>query len=473
MVRSLGKFHDYIYQGYNYKLYVPTNYEGTKKAPLVVMLHGCEQDPDDFAAGTEMNILADRENFLVLYPNMNHLFNPSDPAGYNPLGCWNWFLDKNQHRGKGHPKLIFEIIEEVKRGYTIHPKKIYAAGLSAGGSLACILGVTYPDIFSAIGICSGLAYDAANVFFLTDPMAEDAKKSMEKGVPDPFACGISAYEEMGDYKKKMRVIVFHGISDTTVHPINGQQVITQWAQTNFLVEGGKGRVDVTPAQVNASIMNEKSYTQHIYNDASGEPLLELWMIDKMGHVWSGGSPNGSYTDPLGPNATEIIWRFFSNQPLPNTEKSKENHNTEVTPIPSVHSIVQLNKQIHDDQLDLAPVHVDASIHSEEHLTVDQQDQPPEHTSDDTPIHSEKHLVAKQPALLQEPVEIKASLQTEEYQYADSPDQSDESNAVETKVEQADQPSIEVHKEIINPSPANKSKKKLFHSLLSKITKRNR
>jgi poly(hydroxyalkanoate) depolymerase family esterase len=326
----LGEFLDFIYHDFKYKLYVPGEYNSDKESPLLVMLHGCGQNPDDFAAGTNMNTLAEKEKFLVLYPDMNHLLNPSDLAGYNPFGCWNWFLDKNQHRGKGHPKLIYEIINEVKSKYKIDSNKVYAAGLSAGGSLACILGVTYPDVFNSIGICSGLAYDAANVFFLTDPMAEEAKKSMEKGVPDPYACGNSAFQEMGEYKKKIRVIVFHGICDTTVHPINGQQVITQWAQTNFLVEGGKGLADVTPSLVKSDIINGKSYTQHLYNDGDGEPLLELWMIDKMGHTWSGGSLTGSYTDPSGPNATEIIWNFLSQpQQQPEEEQIETPGNTHV------------------------------------------------------------------------------------------------------------------------------------------------
>jgi poly(hydroxyalkanoate) depolymerase family esterase len=326
----LGEFLNFIYQDFKYKLYVPGEYHSDKESPLLVMLHGCGQDPDDFALGTNMNSLAEKENFLVLYPDMNHMFNPSDLAGYNPFGCWNWFLDNNQHRGKGHPKLIYEIINEVKSEYKIDSDKVYAAGLSAGGSLACILGVTYPDVFNGIGICSGLAYDAANVFFLTDPMGEEAKKSMEKGVPDPYACGNSAFQEMGEYRKKVRVIVFHGIWDTTVHPINGQQVITQWAQTNFLVEGGKGLADVTPSLVKSDIINGKSYTQHLYNDGDGEPLLELWMIDKMGHTWSGGSLTGSYTDPSGPNATEIIWNFFSKyQQQPEEEQIETPGNTHV------------------------------------------------------------------------------------------------------------------------------------------------
>lgn len=307
----MGNFLNFVYQDFKYKLFVPSEYNSNIESPLLVMLHGCEQNPDDFAAGTNMNILAEKENFLVLYPDMNHPLNLSDPAAYNPFGCWNWFFDKNQHRGKGHPKLIYEMINEVKSKYKIDSNQVFAVGLSAGGSLACILGVTYPDVFNGIGICSGLAYDAANVFFLTDPMAEEAKKRMEKGVADPFACGNSAFREMGEYKKKMRVIVFHGICDTTVHPINAQQVIIQWAQTNFLVEGGKGLANVTPAQVKSDIINGRSYTQHSYNDGDSEPLLELWMIDHMGHSWSGGSPNGSYTDLLGPNTTEIIWNFLT------------------------------------------------------------------------------------------------------------------------------------------------------------------
>lgn len=327
----MGEFLDLIYHDFKYKLYVPGECNLEKESPLLVMLHGCGQNPEDFAIGTNMNTLAEKEKFLVLYPDMNQFFNPANLAAYNPYGCWNWFLDHNQHRGKGHPKQIYEIINEVKRTYKIDVDQIYAAGLSAGGSLACILGATYPDVFNGIGICAGLPYGAANVFFLTDPMAEGAKKSMEKGVPDPFECGNSAFKEMGEFKKKMRVIVFHGICDTIVHPINGQQVITQWAQTNFLVDGGIGQVDVTPDLIQSDIANGKSYTQHIYHDENDSPLLELWMIDQLGHTWSGGNPNGSYTDAQGPNASEILWSFFKNDSQQPEEKTIETLENKPTP----------------------------------------------------------------------------------------------------------------------------------------------
>ena len=328
----MGKFLDFSYNNYKYKLYVPEQYHSEQESPLLVMLHGCGQNPDDFAVGTNMNTLAEKENFLVLYPDMNRHFKPSDMTGYNPFGCWNWFFDNNQHRGKGHPKLIYDMINEVKGTYNIDSTKVYAAGLSAGASLACILGVTYPDVFNGIGICSGVAYDAAKVFILTDPMADEAKRRMEKGVPDPYTCGNSAYEEMGEYQKKMRVIVIHGIHDTVVHPINAQQVITQWAQTNFLIDGGEGLTDVTPAVIKSDLLNGKSYTQQIYHDEDDEPLLELWMIDGMGHTWSGGNPEGSYTDPEGPNATEIIWNFFNPQQPQLEEEQIETHPIEAIPV---------------------------------------------------------------------------------------------------------------------------------------------
>ncbi|WCK55287.1 PHB depolymerase family esterase [Aneurinibacillus sp. Ricciae_BoGa-3] len=309
----MASFIDYRYEDFTYKLYVPSRYHKEKSTSLMVMLHGCKQNPDDFARGTKMNEVAERENFLVLYPAMNHLFDPFNPADSNPDGCWNWFLDYNQHRRQGHPMLIDKIIDEVKSNFNIDLNKVYAVGLSAGAAMACILGVTYPDVFSGLGICSGLAYNAADVFIPVDPTAEAAKYIMLQGVSDPFDCGNSAFDEMAGFQKRMPVIVFQGVCDTTVHPINGQQVIIQWIQTNFLVEGGIGKASVVPSGVKADIINERSFTQHIYNDKNCRPLMELWMIDGMGHAWCGGNAQGSFTDPLGPDASEIIWKFFVKQ----------------------------------------------------------------------------------------------------------------------------------------------------------------
>jgi len=104
-------------------------------------------------------------------------------------------------------------------------------------------------------------------------------------------------------------------------------VITQWAQTNFLITGGGELADVTPAVIKSDLLNGRIYTQHIHHDGEGEPLLELWMIDQMGHTWSGGNPDGSYTDPAGPNASEIIWNFFNQQQHSQQEEEQPDTNS--------------------------------------------------------------------------------------------------------------------------------------------------
>lgn len=287
--------------GFSYKLYVPSGYERGTKLPLMVMVHGCKQNPDDFAAGTRMNELAEKENFLVLYPA-----HPIQVELMNPDGCWLWFEDNNLHRGTGgEPDIIVGMIDQVKKHYSVDSNRIYAAGLSSGAAMTSILGATYPDVFSGIGICSGLEYHGADLEEFDNPLI-----AMDKGGSDPYKCGEKAFQEMGDQKRKMPVIVFHGTSDDIVHPINAQLLITQWSQTNFLIEDGKGKVDVTPTSVKADIVNGKSYLQTVYHDPSGYPLLELWLVNGMQHAWSGGNSDGSYTDPQGPDASSIIWNFL-------------------------------------------------------------------------------------------------------------------------------------------------------------------
>lgn len=298
---ATGTFTLYYYgSNFYYKVYVPAIYTPGTSVPLMVMLHGCTQDPDDFAAGTQMNALADQKNFIVLYPEMNVYANSSM--------CWNWFYDYNQHRGtNGEPDIIKGMVDWVTSNYTIDSNKVYVAGLSAGAAMAVIMGVTYPDVFHGVGVASGLEYNAADD-------ATTASYVMSNGAYDPNQSGIDAYNEMGIYKRRMPVIVFHGTSDTTVNPINGQQVVTQWLQTNDLIDDGvdNNSVSPNPAQtLTGQVSGGRSYTHYIYNDKNGNSLVEYYTVDGMGHAWSGGSTDGSYTDPSGPNATQIMWNFFT------------------------------------------------------------------------------------------------------------------------------------------------------------------
>jgi poly(hydroxyalkanoate) depolymerase family esterase len=258
-----------------YKLFVPSRSRG-QQLPLVVMLHGCTQSPDDFAAGTRMNFLAEEQNCFVVYPEQ--------PSGANHAKCWNWFRARDQQRGGGEPSLIAGITRQIMRDYAIDPKRVYVAGLSAGGAAAAVMGATYADLYAAVGIHSGLACGAASDL-------PSAYVAMRQGN------GSGATGKGGS---PVPTIVFHGDRDTTVHPNNGERIIEQSAKaTTPTTKVLRGRVP-----------HGHAYSRTIFTDGDGRAISEHWNIQGAGHAWSGGSPAGSYTDPRGPDATREMLRFF-------------------------------------------------------------------------------------------------------------------------------------------------------------------
>jgi poly(hydroxyalkanoate) depolymerase family esterase len=271
-----------------YKLYIPGGYHG-QALPLVVMLHGCTQSPDDFAAGTRMNLIAEEQACLVVYP--------AQPSEANAAKCWNWFRPSDQRRGHGEPSLIEGITRQVMRDYSVDPQRIYIGGLSAGAAAAVVMGATYPDVYAAIGVHSGLACGAANDI-------ASAFAAMRQGE----LSGLSRSGDMSaplGHGSVVPTIVFHGDRDTTVHPRNGDHVIAQKWTTNLQKQVHRGRVP-----------GGHAYTRTIHTDASGRAMLEHWEIHGAGHAWSGGSSAGSYTDPRGPDAAREMLRFFLEHPSP-------------------------------------------------------------------------------------------------------------------------------------------------------------
>ncbi|MFE0624703.1 PHB depolymerase family esterase [Priestia aryabhattai] len=299
---AAGSFTSKTYNGRTYKLYVPSSYQGGAALPLVVMLHGCTQDPDQFAAGTQMNALAETEKFLVLYPEQ--------PSSANSNKCWNWFDTAHQSRGSGEPALIAGMVNQIKSSYSIDADQVFVGGLSAGAAMSVIMGATYPDIFAAISVGAGLEYKAAT-------SVTGAYTAMSSGGPNPIQQGDLAYSAMGEHKRVVPVILFHGTADYTVAPINAHQILSQWAQTNDRASDGldNNNIDDTADQtLPGTVSGGRSYTQYIYKDTAGKTVMEKYMIEGMGHAWPGGSTSGSYTDPKGPNATTLSWNFFKSHP---------------------------------------------------------------------------------------------------------------------------------------------------------------
>jgi poly(hydroxyalkanoate) depolymerase family esterase len=267
----------------SYKLFVPSGYQG-QPLPLVVMLHGCTQSPDDFAAGTRMNFIAEEQTCFVVYP--------AQRSDANPSKCWNWFRAADQRRGGGEPSLIAGITLQVMRDYSVDAKRVYVGGLSAGAAAAAIMGATYNDLYAAVGIHSGLACGSA-----TD--MPSAFAAMRQG-------GGPGRRVISGGGPPVPVIIFHGDRDTTVHPNNGGQVLEQ----------AIGTTSTQKKERRGQIPGGHAYTRTTHTDAGGREILEHWNIHGAGHAWSGGSPAGSYTDPQGPDATREMLRFFLAHSLP-------------------------------------------------------------------------------------------------------------------------------------------------------------
>ncbi|MGB3739771.1 MAG: PHB depolymerase family esterase [Pontixanthobacter sp.] len=260
----------------DYLLYVPSHVEVTM--PLVVMLHGCTQSAQDFAHGTRMNELAVEMGFVVVYPEQTQ-------AG-NAHKCWNWFRPGDQMRDMGEPAMIAGITREIIANHAIDPARVYVAGLSAGGAAAAIMANVYPEIYAAAGIHSGLACGSARDL----PSAFAAMKGSGRTRTD----GTGAY---------VPLITFHGDRDTTVHPANSEQIHAMWKSAPELASLERKVNDaVSPAG--------RRYSKTALVDHTGRSFAEHWEVADAGHAWAGGSPNGSYTDSSGPDASRQMLRFF-------------------------------------------------------------------------------------------------------------------------------------------------------------------
>lgn len=291
--KAKGTFTSGSFEGRGYKLYEPAGAKANR--PLLVMLHGCLQDPDDFAAGTRMNAIADKENFLVLYP----LQTKND----HPKACMPWYEPGDNLRGRGMAGEIAGIVEKVVKAEGLDRKAIFLAGMSAGGAYASTMAVLYPDLFAAVGVHSGLEFGAA-----VGPIM--AITAMKTGGPLPSFTGPAAYMTMGSRARVIPAIVVHGTDDKVVYDTNGDQVARQFAIMNNLASKGNP-IDTTPDVRKVSqVPDGYKYTRSDFNDKAGNQIVSQFEVQGLGHAWSGGDKAGSYTDPKGPDASVLMWAFF-------------------------------------------------------------------------------------------------------------------------------------------------------------------
>jgi poly(hydroxyalkanoate) depolymerase family esterase len=279
--RFLSRAHAGPAGGRSYRLYVPVSAQDRPRG-LIVMLHGCRQDPDDFATGTAMNRVAEAHGLLVAYP--------AQDGAANPAACWSWFNPGDQRRGAGEPAIIAGIAQEIVAEFGVDPGAVFAAGLSAGGAMAAVLGEAYPDVFAAVGVHSGLPTGAASDVVSAFAAMRDGSGRAATGRRDGRRDGGAG--------PRPRVIVFHGEADATVHPANARRIVLAAAE---------GKAAREERGVSAG---GRAYARSVFADADGAETVELWLVEGAGHAWSGGAAAGSFTDPAGPDASAEMARFF-------------------------------------------------------------------------------------------------------------------------------------------------------------------
>jgi poly(hydroxyalkanoate) depolymerase family esterase len=286
---------------------VPAGYDAARHHPLVVMLHGCTQDPDDLARGTRATEHADRHGLLVLFPEQ--------PEAANAKKCWNWFEPAHQRRDTGEPSLIAGSTRQVMREWAVDGRRVYIGGISAGAAMASLVAIAYPDLFAAVALHSGIPYRAAGT--VTEGLGV-----MANGAADTRRLARLAREEMGPRARPIPAIIIQGGDDAVVRPVNATHLRRMWLDMNAFARGeesGAPRPPYEPGRVFEADANGLHFVKECHGPptrALGECEVVTILVHGLGHAWSGGSKLGTFTDERGPDATAEMIRFLLAHQMP-------------------------------------------------------------------------------------------------------------------------------------------------------------
>ena len=297
-------------------LHVPATEPPAAGRPLVVYLHGCIQTAAQAEQATHLSELADREDFVVLYPQQNVTPGSSAPlVDGNGIGCWNWFLPEHQRRDEGEPAAIAALTRHVVATEAVDPTRVYVAGISAGADMAVILGATYPDLYAAVGAVEGCPYATCS-----------------------DVTGVRAHAAMGERVRVVPMFAVQGTADALNNYAMGQSLVQSWVGLSDLADDGarngsivlsKSSTDgyeelagAQPGSGDPCVRNQNwpcvggvlgidryPTTVNHYAEESFCVVIEDWTVHLMSHGQP-NAPSGPFTDPLGPDITTPMWEFF-------------------------------------------------------------------------------------------------------------------------------------------------------------------
>lgn len=288
-----------IYGARNYRVYIPSSVARSSRTPIVVMLHGCDQSAEDFAKGTRIEKWAEKEKFIALFPEQSLV--------YNPFKCWNWVVPASNLR-VGEAQVIVDMVDDVVKRYDADANNVFATGMSSGASMVSILGNCFPERFKALGSSDGTQYYAtATGLDFAQVVLSGASVTADVAAWTGYGCSYFAQNK----PTKMPIIIFHGMNSPLMSPVHAFQVENEFKAFNDYLDNDRRDNSYFRAKdvINVPETNTYGYTLYTTTDQDNDVIIERYMVDKLGHDWSGGV-EGKYNDPKGPDATALMVKFF-------------------------------------------------------------------------------------------------------------------------------------------------------------------